>query len=287
MEIGIHLRGRRATASPLRVPSGKEEIEALLRHEQAFAAPFFKFLETPYYARSRWRLTGNDSSSGLYMEAPIDGGTPSIYFQGDADATQEMLNHLDIPRYSYLSCFDHQLPVLNQHFFMKSLQHLSRMRVSGQTFSGVQTSRAVSVGADRLSSINDLYGVDSGAWVTFRQVSDGIYYGIWDEGRLVSIAGTQSSSRPYGIAMVANVLTHPAYRGLGYATECVGALTQRLLEDLDMVVLNVDPKNSSAMHVYQKLGYQEAGAMAEAWAVWKGRHWWDKVLATIYSFMPD
>ncbi len=133
--------------------------------------------------------------------------------------------------------------------------------------------------------MNDLYATDSGAWISRRQLGEQIYFGIWDGHRLVSIAGTQMISRSNGLAVVANVLTHPDYRNRGYATRCVGAVTRELLRQVDTVLLNVAPENSSAIHVYEGLGYRAVSRLAEGWAFWRGRRWWERALAAMYGWL--
>jgi len=102
---------------------------------------------------------------------------------------------------------------------------------------------------------------------------------------LVAIAGTQLFRPGHGIAVVANVLTHPRYRARGYATACVGAVTQGLLEQVPDVVLNVHPENLPAVHAYRKLGYRGVGYIGEAWACWKGRNVLDRATAQVLHWL--
>lgn len=289
MEQGtrLDLRGASLPSSlVIRSPKDREELGKLLTQHQAYAAPFFKFLEPSYYPRSRCHLATGREGVALALEAPVGGGAPSLYFQGDAQTVEQSLPKLQFPRYSYLTCHESHLNAVERHFLLRGLHHLLRMQVTPSTFQPAP-SRAEPLGPIQLSYMNDLYRTDSGASVNYQQVAEGPYYGIWENGRIVAIAGTQTISVGYGVAMVANVLTHKDYRGRGYATECVSALTERLLKEVPLIVLNVEPKNTSALHVYQRLGYQEAGPIAEAWAVWKGRNWWDRLLANLMAWFSQ
>ena len=87
-------------------------------------------------------------------------------------------------------------------------------------------------------------------------ISDGLYYGIRVNGRLVSAAGTHVISPAARLAVVGNVMTHTDFRGRGYATAVTGAVTAELLKSCDQVVLNVRADNPPALAAYRRLGYQ-------------------------------
>jgi ribosomal protein S18 acetylase RimI-like enzyme len=62
---------------------------------------------------------------------------------------------------------------------------------------------------------------------------------------------------PAEVARLGNVMTHPDFRGRGYATAVTGAVTADLLRFCDQVVLNVRSDNPPALQAYAKLGYRE------------------------------
>ena len=283
MEHGARVNLEPAQAEPpplIRSDLSTSELVELLMPSQAYAAPFFKHLEPRSNGSATGYLATNAGRQGVALHAPTGRATASLYLQGDAGTLSQAMPHIRFPKYSYLTCHESHLPAVKEHFHLRGLQQLLRMQVTPESFQAIP-SRAESVTAAQLSKINDLYRTDSWAWVSNQQVLEGPYYGIWDNDRLVSIAGTQSMSTQYGVAMVANVLTHQRYRNQGYASECVSALTERLLQEARLVVLNVDPRNKTALHVYQRLGYQDAGPLAEAWAFWKGGTWIERAISQL------
>jgi predicted GNAT family acetyltransferase len=82
---------------------------------------------------------------------------------------------------------------------------------------------------------------------------------VWCEGeRPVSMA--MSTARTAHGARIGWVYTPPALRGRGYASACVAALSQRLLDSgLRFVFLNTDAANPTSNKIYQALGYRPAG----------------------------
>src|SRR3972149_3231603 len=95
-------------------------------------------------------------------------------------------------------------------------------------------------GAD-IGRVNRLYSAEGGpASYTSRHIEEGVYYGVIQEGRLGSIAGTHGDSPAERMAVVGNVFTHPLYRGGGLATIATRAGTAALLAPSDLVALTVE-----------------------------------------------
>ncbi|MDZ8053739.1 MAG: GNAT family N-acetyltransferase [Aulosira sp. ZfuVER01] len=77
---------------------------------------------------------------------------------------------------------------------------------------------------------------------------------LWDDGIPVSWA-SGSQSLP-AAARIGPVYTPPEYRGKGYATACVAALSQKLLnQGCDRCFLFTDLENPTSNYIYKKIGY--------------------------------
>lgn len=85
---------------------------------------------------------------------------------------------------------------------------------------------------------------------------------LWQDEVAVSVAGFTGAT-PNGIR-VNFVYTPPQYRGNGYASSCVAALSQMLLNQGNKYCfLLADLANPTSNHIYQKIGYQSVGDMHE------------------------
>ena len=142
---------------------------------------------------------------------------------------------------------------------------MSRMATSAETFTPTGAP-AIHLAAEHIPEINSLYSLEGGpAYYRPSHLEEGVYFGIFEDGRLVSIAGTHVVSREEGVAVVGNVFTHPRCRGRGYATAATSAVTPaRLLERCPLVVLTVEEGNEPALQVYQKLGYTHHCSLHES-----------------------
>jgi hypothetical protein len=87
-----------------------------------------------------------------------------------------------------------------------------------------------------------------------RHLSEGSLY-LWQDNIPVSMAGF-SGTTPNGIR-INLVYTPPEYRKKGYATSCVAALSQTLLDaGHKYCFLFTDLANPTSNHIYQTIGYQ-------------------------------
>ena len=84
----------------------------------------------------------------------------------------------------------------------------------------------------------------------------GPYFGVEENGRIVSTAGVHVYSTRYGVAAIANVATHPDARGRGLATAVVARLASELALRCEHVGLNVAQANVPAIRAYRNAGFE-------------------------------
>lgn len=79
---------------------------------------------------------------------------------------------------------------------------------------------------------------------------------LWEDGEAVAMAG-YSGPTPHGIR-VGPVYTPPEHRGKGYASACVAALSQQLLDgSRSYCFLFTDLANPTSNRIYQAIGYRQ------------------------------
>lgn len=82
----------------------------------------------------------------------------------------------------------------------------------------------------------------------------GNYYGIRKEGKLVALAG-QRMKLP-GYTEVSAVITHPDYRGKGYAQLLTTVVARDIYANGDVPFLHVVSANASAIGIYKRAGFE-------------------------------
>ncbi len=83
---------------------------------------------------------------------------------------------------------------------------------------------------------------------------------LWEDGQPVSLVGCGGKT-PNGIR-IGPVYTPPDLRGRGYASACVAAVSQLLLDEgRKYCFLFTDLSNPTSNHIYQQIGYQPVADM--------------------------
>lgn len=116
---------------------------------------------------------------------------------------------------------------------------------------GVPTMR---LGPDDLPQMRALVDVARPGPLGSRALELGNFYGVFESGKLVAMAGERLRLDRY--VEVASVCTHPGYRGKGYAKAVVSALMQDIVGAGFIPFLGVDDGNTPAIRLYENLGFK-------------------------------
>jgi predicted GNAT family acetyltransferase len=92
------------------------------------------------------------------------------------------------------------------------------------------------------------------------------YYGVWEAGQLVSVAGIHVFSEQYRVAALGNITTHPNFQGKGLAAAATARLCKAIRKSVDHIGLNVKSDNQRALNLYQRLGFKSVAKYCE-WVI--------------------
>ncbi len=96
-----------------------------------------------------------------------------------------------------------------------------------------------------------------------RAASLGAFYGIWDKGELVAMAGERLALP--GWREVSAVCTHPEHTGKGYAAALIRHLLSQHQETGLRSFLGVTATNDRAIALYRRLGFVKSRALRWRW----------------------
>lgn len=96
-------------------------------------------------------------------------------------------------------------------------------------------------------------------------VTEGVFFGIYEDGELAAAAGTHLVYRDEGIAAVGNIYTRRDRRSRGLGRLVTSAVLEALT-DVDTVGLSVRADNDAAIHLYESLGFTRHCPFYEALA---------------------
>ena len=237
-------------------------IRAWLEPQRAYAAYALAQLEPSLFGRSEW-WTATGPGGRALVTISRGGLGNALLTLGDPQPLDAVLSLHPGPRYAFATFRPEHLTVIKRYYHLTREALMVRMAVTAESF------RPVEGEAERLRGrnafrINRLYSAEGGpTFYSSRHLEDGVYYGVYADGRLAAIAGTHVVSPAEGIAVVGNVFTHPRYRNRGLATVTTGAVTEALLQTCPYLVLTVESTNRPALRIYEKLGYREVCTLYE------------------------
>jgi ribosomal protein S18 acetylase RimI-like enzyme len=112
----------------------------------------------------------------------------------------------------------------------------------------------------KMSDLDNIYNLYNKSypfnWFDRRMLETGKYFGYYNEGMLVGIAGIHVYSGHYGIAALGNIATHPDFRGRRIAYKLTSYLCNDLKKTINIIGLNVKTDNLPAIKCYENIGFE-------------------------------
>jgi ribosomal protein S18 acetylase RimI-like enzyme len=239
-----------------RAVSDRSEIAAFLRRDRLYAAYALGDLDGPNRARVSWALASDERGEPTSLVMHHEGLVPQpLFLMGAPDGCRAILESVIRPRDAYLQATEIHEPAVRELYDLDAPIEMLRMVVDRHSFAPF-AGPAERLTALDIEDLNRLYQLGFRAGFPPTVLQDGIYYGVWVRGQLVSAAGTHALNRHEGIAVVGNVMTHVDFRGHDFAKMVTSAVTAALLDAVPDVALNVHADNDPAVAAYSRLGYR-------------------------------
>lgn len=248
-----------------------QRLLALLAEDRAYAAFAIGHLDSGLARDTRfWTAEGPAGEHAVVMHANGSLGKMTV-LSGDPAGVAATLSLHPGPRGSYLAtCAPQHLPAARRVYALGGLISMIRMSVEAESFRpagpGAGQPPVQQLMARDARALNALYATGGGpTGYRGEHIEQGVYYGVFEGGSLLAVAGTHLVSPGMGIGVVGNVFTHASARGRGLATRVTSAVTATLIErGCWQVTLTVDPENPPALRAYERLGYVRGAALHEA-----------------------
>lgn len=233
------------------------QIRTALRRDPVWSAYALCDLAPDFFPSTRWFTPG--------LTLVIHAYGTCILFAMDADSLDEALAHVTRP--FHVQVQDDVFRDIDQRVVISHHRRMWRMRRAREVAMRPD-SRVVPLGSDDVPALRALYadGDATGEAPDFfmpSTVDDGAYFGIYEEGHLVSAAGTHVLAREEGAAAIGNVYTRRDRRGRGFGRATTHAVAAALA-DVETLVLNVREDNTPALRLYESLGFERHCLFNEA-----------------------
>ena len=258
----------RAEAYLVRPLRDADAMRSRLEGERAYAAYALGQLSPSLFPLvACWEARG---PAGEALALFSGGGLgDAVFMAGEPEALGAILSLHQGPRHNFATFRPEHLAVVERYFKVTSNRTMLRMTVTRDSFQPPAPPARYSVVTRRLTAadarlVNGLYSSEGQpAFYSSRHIEQGMYHGVFEDRRLIAVAGTHVIAPEEGVAVVGNVFTHPDLRGLGHGTRATATTTAALLALCREVALTVDPANVPAVRAYLRLGYEEQSRLIE------------------------
>ncbi|MDE2966311.1 MAG: GNAT family N-acetyltransferase [Chloroflexota bacterium] len=262
MALSLRLGDARSTVEIVRADD-REALGARLRADRYNAAYALAQLDDDAWPEAEFYVCATQRGESVVCHSRGGLGNATTLAGPAEGVAAILLLHPGYPNTFAIGDPRH-VEALETVYSFRQIKRMMRMLVTRDTFQPHNGVAQPMLGA-HVDLLNRLYNAEGDPTHYRREhIADGCYWGVIDEERLVAVAGTHAIGRTHNIAILGNVFTHPRFRGRGHARTATSAVTAALLEQVDEVVLSVDPENAPAVRAYRALGYRHVGEIIEA-----------------------
>lgn len=238
----------------------KSEIRGILRRDPVWCVYALGDLDAELFANTEWFVPDLTLVLHLY--------DTTILFAIGPGSVREALDHVTWP--VHLQVQADVLAEVARYATITTTKLMWRMGWKGTALPRSIAPAVRRLSGDDVSALQALYadGDGTGEAPDFffpSMVTDGVFFGVEEDGALVAAAGTHLLARDEGVAAIGNVYTRRDRRGRGLGR----AVTIAVLTDLagiGTIGLNVRADNDAAIRMYEGLGFTRHCRFTEALA---------------------
>lgn len=252
---------RRTAAMQARCLHSKKEIEAFLRKNVYLHIYSIGDLDDFFWQNTVWYALKKGGAIQAIALLYTEPAFPALHAMSEEEGImRELLQSIFhiLPGQFHAHLSPGVAEVFKKQCEIKSHEKHYKMALKSISFPGdVDCSQAVALTKRDLDEMLRLYEEGyPGNYFNPRMLETGQYFGVRIENRLVSVAGVHVYSEKYKVAALGNIATHPDYRGNGFGKSVTARLCQSLSEYVDHIGLNVKADNTTAVSLYEKLGFE-------------------------------
>ena len=237
----------------------KTRVRERLARCPAWAVYALGDLAPGHFERCRWFLPDADRAAVALLYHGFS--TPILWAAGPPESFVSCLQDLFTSRALILQLRPEWLPLVADHYALKRQKPMLRMALQPERFRPEAAAGAVRLLPQHLPALEELYldGEAAGEGPEFffpSMLEEGVFFGLWQDGRLAAVSGTHIYSPAEHAAAIGNVYTRREARGQGLAGRLTSAVVCELHgQHISVVALSVAAGNLAALRVYERLGF--------------------------------
>lgn len=240
-----------------------DEAYAILSQDPVWNCFALADLEPPLRDYSQLAIASQDESNEraicLILRHPIIGQVLSPF--GSREGVATILEQLALPERPLIQAQEYHMPLLQRYYqpetTWKRMLRMAIAAASWRSLTSVPPRSVKQLTVSDLPALKNLYTQHPESGFSADLFTQGLYFGAYEGERIIAAGGTHALVPAHGIAVLGNILTAPEARGQGYAIAITAALVATLFElHFSLIVLNVFADHSTAIRIYQRLGFQ-------------------------------
>ena len=235
------------------------ELESFLSIDPINSAYMLGDLDSPYAEHCQWfGLRDEDLRSVLLVYSGLS--VPAVLTKGSSEDVEALVEatRTELPRRFICQIRTEHRRAFECYYDLQDEKSMLRMGCTREHFVETADSEGVVALNHRdTAAIMNLYTHYPDNFFEPAMLGTGLYFGVRENGELVSVAGLHVLSEQYDVAAIGNIVTHSDWRGQGLATRCVRRLLDELFKRVSNVTLNVERDNLPAIACYKKFGFTE------------------------------
>lgn len=232
--------------------STTDEIRAILETDRTWSAYALADLDPALSQRAEWLV---DQGSVVLLYRGLQ--PPVLFAHGEPQGVAALFDRVAGGQITFTLQPTHRA-LLKDRLQPRGETNMWRMVLRPADFPGRTDLPVVPLGREHAPAIEELLAGQENAPDSFSlgQLDSGIFYGVIENGKLLSMAGTHVLSTAHDVAAIGNVFTDPAQRGRHYGrATCAAVAADLLAKGIGTIVLNVGMENQPAMNLYRSLGF--------------------------------
>ncbi len=240
--------------------TSQNAIRERLQTDAPWAVYALGDLAPAHFGRCRWLSPGPGSTALALLYSGFE--TPIFWALGAAAELAPLAPHLFASPQLILQIRPEIAPLVRAHYGHVDLHAMWRMALDARWF----TPAAAGAGDRRLRpadlpALERLYedGRAHGQQPDFfspEMLAGGVFFGAWQAGELVAVAGTHIVSVDESAAAIGNVYTRRDSRRRGHAARLTSQVAAALTAlGVRTIALSVRQSNPAAVSVYARLGF--------------------------------
>lgn len=250
----------------------RQELRQFLIRDRLANAYLLGNLDPAYFQFCNWYGSrGADGTLTNLMLVYRGLSLPVVFTSGNGDGLEEFLEQSRgiVPQRFHFHVLEEQMPALQSVYPTRGARAMIRMGLTRENFEPIDYDESVErLGHRDTAAIMELYEHYPDNFFEAYQLETGLYFGIRDGERIVSMGGVHVVSEEHDVAVIGNLVTHSDYRGEGLATEVTARLVEELFDRVSLLALNVGKDNEPAVTLYKNFGFESNNIFYEG--RWEG-----------------